>query len=229
MKKTKYSSKKYWDNNIEKFGKFYASISEEEFNSNKLLEFLYKKTILPIENNLMKKRYEITIKFIHKHVRNGMTVADIGCGTGVFSVEMLRRGAKVIAIDYSENALKLTEKLVEKTAPELSKNIKYIRMDIAECKIPDVDIVLVMGVTPYVEDLKLFLGNILPATKKSYFLMLDPNHWANKIRRFAPILNVRHVQFFKKDYVDDLYNYFGHKLINRENFATGYLDTAVKL
>ena len=31
MKKTKYSSKKYWDNNIEKFGKFYASISEEEF------------------------------------------------------------------------------------------------------------------------------------------------------------------------------------------------------
>ena len=229
MKTDKNIRKKYWDKNIEKFGKFYVTISAEDFDSNRLIKLIYQKTILPIESSLMKRRYGITINFIKQHVKKGMKVADIGCGTGIFSVEMLKRGANVVAIDYAESAINLTEKLVFELAPHLRHNINYVLMDVTESKIPVVDIALVMGVTPHIEDLSAFLGNILPAARKCYCLMLDPDHWANVIRRFVPILNVRRVHFFKKEYANNLYRTFGYKLISRQSFATGYLDLVAKI
>jgi len=75
----------------------------------------------------------------------GMTAVDLGCGTGVFTVELLLRGAKVLAVDYVEPALSLTEKRVKEMFPQLSDRVEYILLDIMEKPLPESDVVIAIG------------------------------------------------------------------------------------
>src|SRR5437762_9159883 len=96
-------TKEYWNKNIEHWGKFYLDIShsDEEFDAPKWLTPLYRRIVVPLEARLMTERFRLTMAFVEKYVKRNTVVADIGCGTGVFTVEMLRRGARVKAIDVA--------------------------------------------------------------------------------------------------------------------------------
>ncbi|OPZ27588.1 MAG: Mg-protoporphyrin IX methyl transferase [Deltaproteobacteria bacterium ADurb.BinA179] len=221
----------YWNRNIGEWGKFYLNLShtDEEMNAPRWLSFIYRHTVMPIEARLMSRRYRLTMEFISRFVREGMVVVDVGCGTGVFTVELLKRGALVKAVDHALQALELTRALVEKTVPERSDAAEYLLMDVTTQPLPASDIVLAMGVTPYVEDLAAFYGNILPTTRILYCLILDPDHWANRVRRLIPALNVRNLHWFDQSLTDSLLAHHGWRLMERRPFASGYLDTAERV
>lgn len=218
--------KEYWDKNIDNWGKFYleASDSEEDFNSPTWLTRFYRRFVVPIEARLMGERYRLTIDFINQYVKPGMLVADIGCGTGVFTIEMLKRGAKVVAIDISASSLEATRRNIEREAPQHFDAVTFLQMNVAESQIPTVDLAIAMGVTPYVTQIEAFYRNILTNTKTFYCLNLDPKHWANRIRRIIPLLNVRNVHCFERRRIDDIIAASQCTLIERRNFASGYLD-----
>ena len=218
--------KEYWDKNIDNWGKFYleSSHSQEEFNSPSWLTQLYRGLVVPIEARLMARRYQLTIEFIDRYVKPGMVVADVGCGTGIFTVEMLKRGAQVIAIDISKSALESTKKNIVTNAPELLDSVQFLQLNASEKTIPIVDIAIAMGVTPYVTDIESFYQNILSQTQIFYCLVLDPKHWANKIRLIFPLLNVRNVHCFDRNRIDDILRRNKCSLIERLDFASGYLD-----
>ena len=65
---------------------------------------------MPIESRLMEKRFKLTMDFVENFSKPGITIADVGCGTGIFTVEMLKRGARVKALDLSTVSLKATQK-----------------------------------------------------------------------------------------------------------------------
>jgi SAM-dependent methyltransferase len=222
------ASKEYWNQNIEKWGKLYLEIShsEERLNAPRWLEFLYHLIITPIEARLMTERFKLTMHFIEQHIKRDMVAVDLGCGTGIFTVEMLKRGASVIAVDYAQSSLDLTRKAVEELVPNAANRIKYLLADITHQALPYSDIVLVMGVTPYVENISNFLGNILPHTQMLYCLFLDPKHWTNRVRKYISVLNVRNLYCFDKKIIDELYLKYEWNLINRKKFASGYLDLA---
>ena len=57
------------------------------------------------------------IQISKARLRSGQLVYDVGCGSGSISVEaaiQVESSGKVLAIDYDENAIKLTKKNVEK-------------------------------------------------------------------------------------------------------------------
>lgn len=218
--------KEYWDKNIDNWGKFYleSSHSEEEFNSPGWLIKLYRRFIVPVEARLMGERYRLTIDFINRYVKPGMLVADIGCGTGIFTVEMLKRGAKVVAIDISTSSLEATRRNVEKNAPEHVDAVTFMQLNVSESQIPAVDVAVAMGVTPYVAEIEPFYRNILASTKIFYCLILDPKHWANRVRRVFSFLNVRNVHWFECRQIDSIITSNQCTLIERRNFASGYLD-----
>lgn len=222
-------AKEFWERNIGNWGKFYLDIShsDEEFDAPRWLTRLYRRFITPIEAKLMTQRFNHTISFINRYVRSGTVAVDIGCGTGIFTVEMLRRGASVKAVDIAQSSLALTKSLVEDLVPEHANKVEYLQMDASLQRLPPSDVAIAMGVTPYVVNLADFYNNILPTTNVFYYLVLDPSHWANVVRRFLPILNVRHVHWFDRKLVDSLLAKHGWRLVSRENFASGYLDTAV--
>lgn len=221
-------SREYWNQNIAKWGKLYLEIShsEERLNAPRWLEFLYHRIVTPIEARLMAKRFEITMQFIEQHIKGETVAIDLGCGTGIFTVEMLKRGASVIAVDYAQSSLDLTRKAVEELVPHLSGRASYLLADVTYEQLPQSDIVLVMGVTPYVKDISMFLGHILPNTHLLYCLYIDPKHWANRVRKYIPVLNVRNLHYFDRCFIDQLYRKHNWNLISRQSFASGYLDLA---
>ena len=223
-------TKEYWDKNIKNWGKLYLDISHfnEELVGPKWLNLLYHLFITPLEARLMAERYALTIDFIDQHVHPGTVAADIGCGTGVFTVEMLRRGARVKAIDISERSLSITKSLVEQLVPDHAQSVEFFQLDASLQKLPESDVALAMGVTPYAENLEPFYDNILPTTRVFYCLTLDPRHWANIIRKLLPMLNVRNMRCFDRQTVDALLEKHDWRLIERRNFASGYLDLAVR-
>lgn len=222
-------SKEYWNQNIEKWGKLYLEIShsEERLNAPRWLQFLYHQIVTPIEARVMTKRFKLTTHFIEQYVKSEMVVVDLGCGTGIFTVEILKQGASVIAVDYAQSSLDLTKKAVEELVPNLTYRVRYLLVDVTYQALPTSDMVLVMGVTPYVENISNFLGNILPNTQMFYCLFLDPKHWINRVRKYIPLLNVRNLRCFDKYFIDELYRKHEWNLINRQKFASGYLDHAM--
>ena len=69
-------------------------------------------------------------KILAPYVRQGMTVLDIGCGPGFFSMEMARmvgKGGRVISADLQEGML---QKLGDKTrGTDLEERIELIKCD----------------------------------------------------------------------------------------------------
>ncbi len=62
------------------------------------------------------------MNLLHK----GMEVLDIGCGTGTLAMELARRGARVTALDFSENML---EQFQQGITPDISENITILCED----------------------------------------------------------------------------------------------------
>ena len=54
-----------------------------------------------------KLRWARRVKMLSSHLRPGMTVLELGCGTGTFTGELGRSGADVIAIDVSPELLEI--------------------------------------------------------------------------------------------------------------------------
>jgi 2-polyprenyl-3-methyl-5-hydroxy-6-metoxy-1,4-benzoquinol methylase len=223
------SARRYWNENIDRWGELYLDISHghEQLNAPGWMRWIYSRTILRHEARLMAERYRLTIAFIERHVRPGMTVVDVGCGTGIFTVEMLKRGARVIAVDFAESALASTRALVEKTLS--SADVDYRLIDVSETRLPDSDAVLAMGVTPYLTSIAPFYDNILPTTKLFYCLILDPRNWANRLRTMIPALNVRRMHWFAPEEIDSILARHRWRLVERAPFATGYLDLAERI
>jgi len=76
-------------------------------------------------DNKLRKWLQNPRKILRPYVKEGMTVLDLGCGPGFFSLELARlvgSSGQVIASDLQEAMLKKVESKIEKT--ELKKIIK---------------------------------------------------------------------------------------------------------
>ncbi len=65
---------------------------------------------------------QLCIKALEKHLDNGMTVLDLGCGSGILSIISLLLGAEhATAVDIDENAVKIAVENAEKNNIDLTK------------------------------------------------------------------------------------------------------------
>ena len=216
----------YWERNIDAWSDYYLDMSHghETLSGPAWFSALYRATIGRHERRLMRERYKRTVDFLDAHAKPGITISDLGCGTGIFVVEALKRGAAVNAVDFAASALDITCQNVAKNCPE--GKVTYHRADVQTDALPTSDITLAMGVTPYLADLPGFMGQVLPKTKLLFCLYVDPKHLFNRVRVVLPFLNVRGLQFYARQDVDWLYAKHGWKLKDRRDFASGYIDLA---
>lgn len=212
--------KNYWEENIERFAGFYGKQSGEDIIAPSFISFIYRNLIFPIERKFMVDRYNIVSSYIEKNVRDGMKVADVGCGSGIFTGQMASKEAKVYAIDYNESALSLTKKNL---SIDQLKYVEFLKLDIVDEHIPTVDLVISIGVLPYINDIDKYFDNILPFTSLFLFNFLEHNHPLNKLRRKIPVLDVRNYSYHSFQEIRRKIEDKKFGIISIEKLATGFV------
>jgi ubiquinone/menaquinone biosynthesis C-methylase UbiE len=108
------------------------------------------------------ERYAIT--FERTGDVTGKDVLDVGCGSGVYSVDFARRGARrVVGVDFSENMLALARREAEQHG--VADRCEFVQADFLEIDPEETfDISIAMGVFDYVPDQVPFLRKMAALT-----------------------------------------------------------------
>ena len=96
-------------------------------------------------------------------------VLDVGCGTGFFAYNAAKKGANVLGIDFSEQAIKIAKKKYKKS------NLSYEQADVNNIS-GKYDVIVSIGTLEHMDDplkiLKLFKKHISP---KGKIIVTSPN------------------------------------------------------
>lgn len=135
-------------------------------------------------NNLLRKglyeRYRLT--FEHCGDLSGATVLDIGCGTGRYSIECIKRGAKyVIGIDFASSMIEFSQKIAEQM--NAADKCEFICDDFLTHPFEDsFDVVLALGVFDYIKEAE-------PIFKK--IAQLRPRKFVASFPKFTPFWGIQ--------------------------------------
>jgi ubiquinone/menaquinone biosynthesis C-methylase UbiE len=140
------------------------------------------KHVCPVENaksldNIFRKLVQNPKKILKDYVKEGMTVLDVGCGPGFFSVEMadmVGESGKVIAADLQQGMLEKVEKKIKGSYIEN-------RIELHKCEKDRI------GITTKVDHILAiymdkFLAEMYSILKPggSFFIMEPPFHVSKK-------------------------------------------------
>ncbi len=130
------------------------------------IEF-YKKTNHYIFNLLywhsMDSKINI-MKELAEFFRDGKTVIDYGCGMGIDSHELIKKGYDVVSIDFESNSMR--------AGMELFPEVVFLSLDNMQLK-TKVDVVLGIDLLGHVPDVKQILDELIANTRKYLVIGLD--------------------------------------------------------
>ena len=136
-------------------------------------------------------------KFIPYHQLNGKDVLEIGCGAGLVSSHLSKCGAKLTAIDLTENAVLITKKRFE--LEDINANI--LRMDAEKLEINDdsFDYIISWGVIHHSGDMQSIISEInriLRPGGKAYIMVYNKNSLRYKVycRFWLGIVRMRYLR-----------------------------------
>jgi len=116
----------------------------------------------------------------------GLRVLDIGCGSGPYLLEALRRRAEsVTGVDPAPAMLDLAAQRLKDAG--YSEQAKLVEATFPGVKLNAHDYVIVMGVLDYVEDAQEFITALRPLTARACFISFPSKHWFR-----TPIRKVRY-------------------------------------
>jgi len=97
----------------------------------------------------------------------GGRVLDVGCGPGVFTEELLKKGCEVWGIDVSDAMVKLAERKMQERG--IKENFHFNTGDVENLGFPDkyFDFVLCVGVLEYLKDDSRALSEVRRVLKDS--------------------------------------------------------------
>ena len=138
--------------------------------------------VCPVElahslDNRLRRWLQNPQKILIPYIKEGMTVLDIGCGPGFFSLEMAKmvgRNGKVLSADLQEGMLQKLGSKIKGT--ELDGRIKLVKCDKDKINVSEkVDFILAFYMAHEIPDKNSFfkeLKNIL--NEKGQFLLVEP-------------------------------------------------------
>jgi SAM-dependent methyltransferase len=163
----------YWNREAPEFHRIYSHDKTAPLN---VLDRLFRKD--------MYERYLFTLE--HAEPIRGRTFLDVGCGSGVYAVELARRGAaKVVGLDIASRMLTMCDATAAEE--DVSERCRFVQSDLLEYA-PDapVDVTIGIGLFDY-------MAEPLPVLRKMREVTTDriivsfPRLWTWR----APIRKVR--------------------------------------
>jgi ubiquinone/menaquinone biosynthesis C-methylase UbiE len=135
-------------------------------------------------------RKAVYLRF-HKTIENckpveGRTMLDVGCGPGLYCIELARIGAsKAVGIDFAPNMIELAKKFAQEF--EVHNKCEFIVADFLEYEFPEkYDFTIAMGYIEYCPEPEKVLKKMISLTKNKAFLSFSDKRgflaWQRKIR-----------------------------------------------
>ena len=113
-------------------------------------------------------------KILQPYIKKNMTVIDIGCGPGVFSIEiakLLNGSGKVIAVDMQEGMLEIIKRKIEGKPYEKLIALHQCTQDSISIK-ENADFVLMFYMVHEVPSKEHFFNEVLPLINKNGLIMI---------------------------------------------------------
>jgi ubiquinone/menaquinone biosynthesis C-methylase UbiE len=148
-----------------------------------------KNRVCPVElagslDNRIRRWLQDPGKILAPHIKEGMTVLDMGCGPGFFSIELARlvgKSGRVIASDLQEGMLQKLRKKIQGT--ELEERITLHKCEKNKTGLAEeVDFVLAFYMIHEISDLEEFFNEIKSILKSNgeLFIVEPPFHVSKK-------------------------------------------------
>lgn len=114
----------------------------------------------------------------------GQSVLDIGCGSGPYMLEALRRGARMVTgLDPAPNMLRLAHQRLARAG--FSNRYQLLESMFPGPELEPHDSVIVMGVLDYVFDAQAFMLAMRLLTKRRAAVSFPSRHWLRTpLRKF---------------------------------------------
>ncbi|MEW6618928.1 MAG: class I SAM-dependent methyltransferase [bacterium] len=138
---------------------------------------------------------------------------DVGCGSGLFSEQIIKKGYDVIGTDYDERAIKLAKE----------RGINTIQVDVEREKIPfenqTFDLIVCCEVIEHIKNPHNMLKEIHRVLKDDgFFVITTPNiaWWYLRLKMLFGIWGViepDHIRFFTPRSLKECLDFFGFKVI----------------
>ena len=142
----------------------------------------------------LSKSSKVLLDFILNDDIHGKSVADLGCGTGGFTVELLKMGADaVVGFDLSPRMIESATSLAN--ANGFGGRAKFQLENAATVEVPSSDIVVMDKVLCCFSDWKLLLGNAIGASRRTIGFIVPRDQGITKIPFH---LGVRIMNYFQK-------------------------------
>jgi 2-polyprenyl-3-methyl-5-hydroxy-6-metoxy-1,4-benzoquinol methylase len=193
------AQRKYWNNEADAFQRIYTHRKSKMSN---ILDSVFRKD--------MYERFVFTIK--HCEPVKDRTFLDVGCGNGLYTFELARKGARrILGLDISEVMIGLCKEASE--TQNLNDRCEFIQTDLLEYKSNEkFDVSFGIGLFDYIRDPAPVLKRMREMSTDKVILAF-PRYWTWR----APVRKVRlnargcDVFFYTKSRLNELMRDAGYK------------------
>jgi 2-polyprenyl-3-methyl-5-hydroxy-6-metoxy-1,4-benzoquinol methylase len=187
----------FWDRYSKDFDAIYT---HEKSGFQNLLDRIFRKD--------MYERFEFTMQQSQPILDK--SILDVGCGSGIYSLEYARQGArKVIGIDYSEKMIQLAKSrlISEKLGGICEFQVSDIMNYNNELKF---DISIAIGLFDYIKDPNPILNKMRKMTKEKIILSFPRIYtWRAPVRKTRLMMKKLDVYFYSKKKLESIFNSMG--------------------
>ena len=153
------NNEKYWETRI--LGWEQSAYHREQTPKTHLN--MWDRLAIALRQDRMYERMDIALDLIAPHVK-GLTVLDVGCGSGRFAHRLLESGAeRVIGVDIASAAIKAANAALVESGVDQDR-LRFLQMDVTtpDLQLPAADLVTALGVIEYFDanTLRTFMQNL---------------------------------------------------------------------
>lgn len=212
----KYIPEEYWNNRIKAFGEFGDGYIDPEYQYHE--DYIRMKKVFDILGDV-----------------RGLKVLDAGCGTGRWSIEFAKRGAIVVGVDISKEAIKLAKKRALKSNV---KNVVFLNKSLESLDYDnEFDIVISVTVLQHITNddcLKIAIKNIVKASRDKIVVVESTINWEDFLMNTRPVRFIKNIlkkRIIKRqvDFPDNLRNYEFIKLRTKKEWISLFEQNGCKL
>jgi magnesium protoporphyrin O-methyltransferase len=205
--------RRYFDQGASDFEAIYSG--EKSAISRKLDEVFRKS---------MKIRFDLTLKECQPC--EGKRILDLGCGSGVYSIELAKMGAHVFGIDFAENMLKIASNRAMEIGVE--NRCQFVCDDFILHNFDEkFDISIAMGVFDYVKGPQTMLSKMHDVTNEKVLISFPVRwHILTPLRKLRLSIKNCPVFFYNKVDIERLLRISGYKASNITKIGRDYFVAA---